>query len=296
MVIVTEYVDIPIAVDQPPTDTEPETRNQKLETNLSEPETNLSEPETRNQKPETSMRTFVAAPKAAGQYPGILFYSDIFQLTGPMIRISERLAGYGFVVAAPEIYHRLEPPGTPILFDNAGRDRGLADAANTPVADFDSDCRAALDYLGKHPRVAAGQLGAGGFCIGGHLAFRAALQPDVRATVCFYGTGIHNGRLAKDADAGSLERAAEIKGDLLMVFGAQDPHVPEEGRAKISEAIKRAGVRFSVSLYPAEHAFMRDVGPRYDAEATDQAFAEMVQLYRRVFGPRGLTETRPMLP
>src|SRR5438034_6642088 len=59
----------------------------------------------------TPMRMFVAAPKQEGKYPGILFYSDIFQLTGPMIRATMRLAGYGFVVAAPEIYHRVEPAG-----------------------------------------------------------------------------------------------------------------------------------------------------------------------------------------
>ena len=49
-----------------------------------------------------AMRTFVAAPKRDGRYPGILLYSDIFQLTGPMIRSTTRLAGYGFVVAGPE--------------------------------------------------------------------------------------------------------------------------------------------------------------------------------------------------
>ncbi len=76
-----------------------------------------------------------------------------------------------------------------------------------------------------------GQLGAMGFCIGGHLAFRAALDPDVRATVCFYGTGIHDGKLGQDRDAGSLARAGEIRGKLLMVWGSADPHVPEAGRA-----------------------------------------------------------------
>src|SRR5918912_2309909 len=121
------------------------------------------------------MRTLVCAPRAGGKYPGVLCYSDIFQLTGPTVRACARLAGYGFVVAAPEIYHRLEPPGTAIPFDDAGRARGLEDAAKTPVADFDADCRAALDYLAKHPSVASRKIGAGGFCIGGHLAFRAAL-------------------------------------------------------------------------------------------------------------------------
>lgn len=230
---------------------------------------------------DSPLRMFVAAPKAEGRYPSILFYSDIFQLTGPMLRATARLAGYGFVVAAPEIYHRLEPAGTVIAFDDAGRTQGLNDAAKTPVAHFDSDCRAVLDYLDGHDGVEKGKLGAGGFCIGGHLAFRAALQPDVKATACFYGTGIHDGRLGQDENAGSLERAGEIRGELLMVFGSLDPHVPEAGRAKIRSALERAGTNFHISLYGAEHAFMRDEGPRYDAEATDQAFSEMVDFFRR---------------
>ena len=229
------------------------------------------------------MRTFLATPKPAGRYPGILCYSDIFQLTGPMLRSCARLAGYGFLVAAPEIYHRLEPPGLVIPFDDEGRTRGLHDATNTPVADFDADCRAALNYLGNHASVAPGKLGAAGFCIGGHLAFRAALQSDVRATACFYGTGIHNGKLGKDADAGSLERAAEIRGELLLVWGKLDPHIPEEGRKKIGDRLREAGVMFSERVYDAEHAFMRDEGPRYDPEATDRAFSEMISLYGRVF-------------
>jgi carboxymethylenebutenolidase len=229
------------------------------------------------------IRTFVAAPEATGEFPGILCYSDIFQLTGPMLRSCARLAGYGFVVAAPEIYRRLEPPGLVIPFDDAGRTRGLQDASNTPVADFDADCRSVLDYLHQHPAVATGQIGAAGFCIGGHLAFRASLQSDVRATVCFYGTGIHNGVLGKDADAGSLQQAANISGELLLVWGAQDPHIPEAGRKRIEEALKQAGTNFSQRLYQAEHAFMRDEGGRYDPEATDQAFSDMIRLYRSAF-------------
>lgn len=231
------------------------------------------------------LRMFVAAPAAAGKYPGILCYSDIFQLTGPMLRACVRLAGYGFVAAAPEIYHRIEPPGSVIAFDDRGRTRGLEDAAKTPVVHFDEDRRAVLDYLARHPRVAPAKLGAMGFCIGGHLAFRAAFEPDVRATVCYYGTGIHDGKLGQDADAGSLVRAGEIRGKLLMVWGTQDPHIPEAGRAAIEGKLREAGVDHAVKLYPCEHAFMRDEGPRYDPEATDQAFGDMIALFRGVFGP-----------
>lgn len=233
--------------------------------------------------PGSPMRTFVAAPNAEGKYPGIWCYSDIFQLTPPLLRFCVRLAGYGFVAAAPEIYRRIEPPGTAIAFDDAGRTRGLDDAAKTPVAHFDEDCRAGLDWLAKHPKVAPGKIGVVGFCIGGHLAFRAAFQPEVRATVCYYGTGIHDGKLGKDADAGSLARAGEIRGELLMIFGTKDPHVPDAGRQTIDRALRSSGARYETLLYDAEHAFTRDEGPRFDPEATDLAFAAMIGLFRSVF-------------
>src|ERR687890_2738541 len=89
-----------------------------------------------------AMRAFVSAPRAEGRYPAIVFYSDIFQLTESTLRWCIRLAGYGFVVAAPEIYHRIEPPGTVLEFDDEGKVRGQADAERTPVADFDADIRA----------------------------------------------------------------------------------------------------------------------------------------------------------
>jgi carboxymethylenebutenolidase len=233
--------------------------------------------------PGSPMRAFIASPKAEGRYPGILCYSDIFQLTRPMLRTCTRLAGYGFVAAAPEIYHRIEPPGTVIPFDEAGRTRGQQDAAKTPIAHLDADCRAGLDWVSAQPNVAPEAIGAVGFCIGGHLAFRAAFQPDVRATACYYGTGIHDGKLGQDPDAGSLARTNEIHGGLLMIFGTKDPHVPDSGREIIDRALRDSGVRYRTLLYPAEHAFTRDEGPRFDPEATDLAFAEVIRLFRGVF-------------
>ena len=226
------------------------------------------------------MRLFVATPKAEGRYPGVVFYSDIFQLTPPMLRITRRLAGYGFTVVAPEIYHRIEPPGTAFDFE-ADRSRALEASTKLPTADFDRDTRAVLDFLTAHPKVAPDQLLAAGFCFGGHLAFRAAIQPEVKATTCFYATGLHNDKLGADP-AESLARAKEIRGKLLMVFGTLDPHIPEDGRLKIADALQAAGVDHQIQLYAAEHTFMRDEGARHDPEAADQAFAAMIDLFRDV--------------
>ncbi|MBS2016329.1 MAG: dienelactone hydrolase family protein [Deltaproteobacteria bacterium] len=232
------------------------------------------------------MRMLVTEPRDPGavDLPGVVLYSDIFQITGPQVRVSTRLAGYGFVVATPEIWSRLEPPGTAIPFDDAGRTRGLDDAKKTSVADMDRDCRAAIDWLSAHPRVRKGAIGAMGFCIGGHLAFRAALQPEVRASACFYPTGVHDGRLGSDADAGTLARVKEISGALLLVYGSKDPHVPDAARATIDAALREAGVRFETALFDAEHAFLRDEGPRWDPESADLAWARAIAFLRSGLG------------
>jgi carboxymethylenebutenolidase len=68
-----------------------------------------------------------------------------------------------------------------------------------------------------------------------------------------------------------------------MIFGTMDPHVPDAGRETIDRALRSTGARCNTLLYPAEHAFTRDEGPRFDPEATDLAFAEMIRLFRKVF-------------
>ena len=193
-----------------------------------------------------------------------------------------RLAGYGFAVLAPEIYHRREPAGTVLGFDDEGKARGQGDAERTPVGDFDADAAAALAYLGEHSGVASsGGLGAAGHCTGGHLAFRAAFSDNVAATACWYPTGLHDGKLGLEPDAGSLALAGEIDGELLMIFGARDPHTPEPGREAIRSGLEQSGTSFDWQVVDAEHAFGRDIGDRYDPEATDAAFARTVALYRR---------------
>jgi carboxymethylenebutenolidase len=227
------------------------------------------------------MRVYVAAPKAIGVYPGIVFYSDIYQLGSPITRLADRLAGYGYVVVAPEIFHRVEPIGTVIEPDDLGRLRGNDAARRTAIAEYDADACALLDFLKNEETVAADRLGAMGFCIGGHLAFRAALQPEVKVTVCCYPTGIHSGKLGRGV-ADTLQRMGDVKGEVLMIFGLVDPHVPEDGRNAIAQMLVETGVHHRILLYDADHTFMRDDGHRYDPVVTDTAWSEATQFLAEV--------------
>lgn len=223
------------------------------------------------------IRAAVIRPVGDESWPGVLVYTDIFQLTQSTLRTCRRLAAYGFVVCVPEIYPR-SLSGVALEFDDAGKRAGLAAAAATTTAQFDADRVAVVDHLAGRPDVTT--VFAAGFCIGGHLAFRAAFDPRVAATVCFYPTGLHNGALGAD-DAGSLARAADIRGRLMVVFGSQDPHVPADARVQIVSALYAAGLDdLELHVYRGgEHAFMRDIGPRHDPVLTDLALTEAVSFF-----------------
>jgi carboxymethylenebutenolidase len=234
------------------------------------------------QTPTGTMRVHVYAPagNAGARYPGLLLYPEIFQQTGPIVRLSTQFASHGYVVMAPEIYHDHEPPGTVLAYDDAGRDKGNAYKHRTTLASFDDGALAVIGALREHPQC-NGRLGTVGFCIGGHLAFRAALRREILAACCFYPTDLHSGTLGEGKSAGTLQRAREIEGELVMIFGRQDPHVPEEGRKAIYAALSEAGVRFSWHELNAEHAFMRDEGSRYDAEAARTGMTLALGLFHR---------------
>lgn len=224
------------------------------------------------------MRVYLASPRAEGQYPGILFYSDIYQLGGPITRLADHLAGYGYVVAAPEIYHRQFPVGTVIEPDDLGRIQGNEAARKTSLAEFDRDISALFKFLAQHPSVASKQIGAMGFCIGGHLACRAALNELVLATVCVYPTGIHSGKLGRES-ADTLAKLEEIKGNILFIFGTLDPHIPEEGRQIIIATLQKYHINYQIEEYEASHTFMRDDGYRFDPVATDAAWSKITQFF-----------------
>ena len=230
-----------------------------------------------------AMRIHLFRPAVEGRFPGILLFSEIYQVTAPIRRLAAMIAGNGYVVAVPEVYHEYEPAGTVLNYDQAGTDRGNALKIAKPVAAYDADAQAGLTALLDHP-ACNGRLGTFGVCLGGHLAYRAGLDPRVSAAACFYPTDIHSGTLGEGRSDDSLARMAELKGETLFVWGRQDPHVPYAGRAVIRTRLEEVGASYEWHELNAQHAFLRDEGPRYDPALFLQAMAMTLGFYRRTLG------------
>ena len=214
--------------------------------------------------PTGTMRAHRVRPAHAGTFPGLVLFSEIFHATGPILRTARLF----------------EPPGTALSYTPEGTDKGNRYKIEKELSAYDHDARVVLDHLLSLPEC-SGRLGCIGFCIGGHLSFRCAMNPDVLAAACFYATDIHKRSLGKGMNDDSLDRIPEIKGELLMIFGKQDPHIPQAGRDLLYRSLTDAGTNFTWHEFNAEHAFMRDEGHRYNAALAQICYAMTAELFQR---------------
>jgi carboxymethylenebutenolidase len=233
--------------------------------------------------PTGPMRCYIYEPNEESlskKYPAIILYSEIFQQTSPIRRSAQIMAGHGFIVIVPEVFHELNPIGTVLGYDDEGRDKGNKDKITKYLEAHDSDCATIIEHLQSLPNY-SGNCGAMGFCLGGGLAYRAAMNPAIKATSCFYGTDIHSGMTPSQLGNDSRTRTKEIKGAMQMVWGKQDPHIPPEGRAIVYSELTCAEVNFEWHELNGVHAFMRDEGERYDAELQLLGYQMAIGFFRK---------------
>jgi len=238
------------------------------------------------------IRIFVISPVVPNypraKFPGVVCFSEIYQVTGPVERFAGQIASQGYVVACPSIYHEFEGPEA-IPYDVEGTDRGNKYKIEKKVEAYDEDATLSVDLL-VSLKNCNGRIAVTGMCLGGHLAFRAAFDHRISASVCFFATDIHSATLGKGQKDDSLERVRKGdltgKGELVMIFGKQDTHVPRAGRDLIRRTLDDANVTVSFLEVQAQHAFIRDEQSkgRWDAALTRSLFGFMMEVFERTVG------------
>ncbi|KAK4239182.1 Alpha/Beta hydrolase protein [Achaetomium macrosporum] len=247
---------------------------------------------------ESSMRIFLFHPTIPGypnaRFPGVVLFSEIYQVTGPVARFARQIAGQGYIVAAPSSYHDFTGP-EPLAYDVPGTDQGNEWKITKTLESYDEDSKKTVDYLLSLP-TCTGRIGATGMCLGGHLALRAGLDPRITASVCYFPTDIHTRTLGPyDAPNSSpsappdsvhtIDLLSKIRGEVALIFGVKDTHVPDAGRDLIRLKMREAGVGFSFHEFAwAQHAFIRDElsKGRYDPAVSKACFEVLLELFGRV--------------
>lgn len=219
---------------------------------------------------------FVVRPKRR-RAPAVIVLHEAFGLNDHIRSICRRLAGEGFVAAAPDLYWRLPVRTAP--YDQLPRALELRDTLHD--SEVVADVQTAVEAAGAEP------VGVVGFCMGGRYAFLSAGRiPNIRAVVSFYGGGIVPGKNYPVTDkrpVPPIEYAKHIRGPMLLMFGAEDPLIPPEDVQHLREALEKTGrTDWEIKVYPgAGHGFMCDQRDSYRAEAARDAWARMVDFLKR---------------
>ena len=209
------------------------------------------------------MRGYLAQPAGEGPFPAVLVIHENRGLNPHIEDVARRAAVAGFLALAPD---GLSPVGGYPGNDDDGRtlQRGL------DPEQLDRDMINSARYLKAHA-LSNGRLGATGFCWGGGMTNRLAVElgADLQAGVPFYGA------TAAAADAPRIEAA------LMIIYAESDPRInamwPE-----YEAALEAVGVDYEMHMFPGTlHGFHNNSTPRYNEAAANLAWNRTVGFFRR---------------
>ena len=233
-----------------------------------------------------SAEAYVARPEGDGEHPGVLFLMDAIGLRPQIAEMCQRIADWGYVVLAPNVFHRdgrvadLEPQGD--LTQPGEREAFFAEAmprVRGLTADLaERDLPIWLEALRSLPGVSAGPVGATGYCMGARLAVRAANLDQAVAAV----GGFHGGGLVTD-DADSPHRGiGHARAEYVFGHADQDRSMPPEAIEALGRALAEAGLVARNEVYEgAAHGYSMADTSSYDEAATERHFTELEALFDR---------------
>ncbi len=215
---------------------------------------------------ERTLKAFVVYPEAKAKTPVVLVVHEIFGLTDWVRSLCDQLAENGVIAIAPDLL------SGQTFSDIDGARKAISQLAKEQVkADLDT----AADFAAKMP-ASNGTLAVTGFCWGGGWAFEyASMNPKLKASYVFYGTGLD-----------TAEQAQHVSCPVYGFYAERDERV-NATIDKSKSLMREAGKTFEPEIYPgAGHGFMRageapDASPE-NRTARDAAWARWKQLLKQL--------------
>ncbi len=212
------------------------------------------------------MRGYLVQPAGDGPFPAVLIIHENRGLNPHIEDVARRAAVAGFLALAPD---GLSPVGGYPGNDDDGRQ---LQSSLTP-AELDQDMINSARFLKAH-ELSTGRLGATGYCWGGGMTNRLAVElgSDLDAAVPFYGA------------AAASEDVAEIEAAMLIVYAGTDPRInalwPE-----YEAALQANNVSYEMQMYEGTlHGFHNNSTPRFNEAAAALAWNRTVGFFREHLG------------
>jgi carboxymethylenebutenolidase len=242
--------------------------------------------------PDGAIEAWVATPPdASGPAPGVLLCMDAIGLRPQIRAMADRFAAWGYVVLAPNLFHRSGSAAETSPSDDL-REAGAREAffegvwprmeALTPEL-ARQDVALYLDVLQARDDVAAGPVAVVGYCMGVRLALRAAGDHPERVAAVggFHGGGLVTG----DADSPHLGLAT-ARAAVLLRHADDDPSMPPHAQDAVAALAAEHGVPLDQAVYAgAPHGYSMADTSMYDERAARLHEEELRALLDRTLPP-----------
>ena len=209
-----------------------------------------------------TMRGYLVQPTGEGPFPAVLVMHENRGLNPHIEDVARRAAVAGFLALAPD---GLAPVGGYPGNDDDGR----ALQRSLVPAELDRDMINSARFLKAHT-LSNGRLGATGFCWGGGMTNRLAVElgNDLDAGVPFYGAA------PPSEDVGRIEAA------MLIIYAGSDPRINAMW-PDYQAALERNNVDYEVEIYDGTlHGFHNNSTPRFNETAAGLAWNRTVGFFR----------------
>ncbi len=224
---------------------------------------------------------YVYRPSGAGPWPAVLVFMDGVGIRPAMLAIGERLATHGYFVLLPDLFYRAgpyEPMNAKTVFTVPEQRKVLMEKffAHASQKLIMEDTPYFLDWIARQPDVKPGKVGTTGYCMGGRMSLAAAgTYPDrIAATAAF-----HPGNIATDAADSPHLLAPKIKSRVYVGGAIEDQSFPDEQKARLEDALTKAGVDHTIETYPAKHGWCLSDTPVYDEASAERHWKSTVALF-----------------
>jgi len=186
--------------------------------------------------------------KSSATKAGVILYMDAFGPRPALDGMAERLAGHGYAVLVPDLFHRNAPYGpfdakTAFTVEET-KTKLMALVTGTTQEMTIRDNAAFLDALTAEG--IDGPVGVVGYCMGGARALNAAATHPDRIVAA---ASFHGGNLASDAPDSPHRKAASIKARVYVGMAGVDRSFPPEQSTRLEEALRDAEVDHVLENY-----------------------------------------------
>lgn len=230
--------------------------------------------------PDGEMTTFVFHPTHGGPHPVVLYLMDAPSIRPALMDMASRLASAGYYVLLPFLFYRGSEFKEFGEEDADMHQRFELMGTITPTNVL-GDAEALLAFADEDPAAAGGPAGAVGFCMSGGLVVSIARAMPERIAA---GASIHGAWLVRDGDDSPHLGLDAVDAELHFAWCADDPTAPAEHREVMEQALRDAGVTYTLDWHDdAVHGFAPP-GPRYHQEASELHWERVHSLLRRRIG------------